>query len=551
MKTKRILFCGGLLLVAAASLALEKSGGKLVWHFLREPWKTHHDSNGIPKVIDVKKAPTSDFLTRLSASLPESKSILKTNPNLIADDYGANLHMTQEADIYVTFIHEGAGYRNSFGFFTFPDGYPPATKWDVDETIVFPNASYYNDGGTKSGSTKGLQSGDTIKIGHFSPNTNIGFVVVSNAFDASTGVSTQATGGPPAGEWIFYTLRQLNPETDPALKAHTVLLYDQPTDTVVLGLEDLKRDAGSDNDFNDVVFTVYSVPSGSIKVDEISPTADPNDQDKDGVVDDFDDYPTDKDRAFDISVSGTLAFEDSWPEHGDSDFNDLVVKYTFMRVQNAAGNVVDVRGRFEVAAHGSDIGDAFAVNLPGVGSSSVKQATVAKDGGAPATVSAENGQDGAVFVVFGDAGPHTPKGSCDAFNTEKGCTSGAAPVFELVVTFKTPVAPASVAAWDPFVFGADDRGRETHLPNHGGTKKADDKKYGTGDDDSDKTKGRYYLSFCNLPFAIDVPADWKWPAEGGTILDAYPDFGPWASSEGATNKDWYKTNVVMEKVWTP
>lgn len=543
----------GILAVAGAGLGftLNEAGTAVLWRFLMEPYQTNYDSAGIPKAFHERVAPAKAFLNRISAALPERRDIRKTNPRLITDDFGANVHLTKPADLYVTFLHEGAGYKNAFGFFSFPDDQIPQTKYDVDETIVFPNSSYYNSGG----SSKGLKSGDTIFLGRFDAGMNVGFAVVANGFNSKTGVVTRPTGGPAGGDWVFYTVKHLNPEVgDASLKAHTVLLHDAETGLVVLGMEDIKRDhSGCDHDFNDVVFTVHSVPADAIAVEDLAPVPAPKDKDGDGVLDDNDDFPDDATKAWEVQhPAATLAFEDSWPAHGDYDYNDLVLRHRYSRILNAAGNVVEVRAHYDLLAVGTPERLGFAVALPGVSPSSVAQATLARNGGASSAIASEAGQPSATFVVFQDATALLPAMKCAHFNTDAGCDAGTGPSFDLVIRFKTPQAQATVGVppFDPYLFFTQERGREVHLTNHPPSALADTDLFQTLDDDSTAASGRWYVSFCNLPWSLDIPGEWAWTREGRDILDAYPDFAGWSASRGASNRDWYRVNIQPDGVWT-
>ncbi len=544
----------GVLAVAAAGLGftLNEAGTAVIWRFLKEPYSANYDGGGIPKTFYERKAPSQAFLNRIAAALPERRDIRKTNPHLITDDFGANVHLNKAADLYVTFLHEGAGYKNSFGFFTFPDGQIPQTKYHVAETIVFPNSSYYNSGG----STRGLKSGDTIFLGRFEAGTNVGFVVVANGFDSKTGVVTRPTGGPAGGDWVFYTVKHLNPEAgDATLKAHTVLLYDAETQQVVLGMEDIKRDdPGCDHDFNDIVFTVRAVPADAITVEDLAPVPKPKDSDGDGVLDDNDDFPSDPTRAWEIKhPKATLAFEDSWPAHGDYDYNDAVLRHSYSRILNASGNVVEVTARFEVAAYGTSERLGLAWSLPGVAPSAVQQATLSVNGGSATAIASEKKQPSATYILASDLAALLPYAACRFFNTEAGCDSGAGPTFDLVIRFKTPLAQQTVGLppWAPYVFFTNARGREIHPPRHPPSALADTSLFLTQDDDSRGEVGRWYVSFCNLPWALDIPGEWAWPREGKNILDAYPDFGPWSASLGATNADWYRVHVRSDALWMP
>ena len=53
----------------------------------------------------------------------------------------------------------------------------------------------------------------------------------------------------------FLTDDALNPEVDPNLKKHAILINYTPDNKVLIGFEDLDRTSpGCDNDFNDLVF---------------------------------------------------------------------------------------------------------------------------------------------------------------------------------------------------------------------------------------------------------------------------------------------------------
>ncbi len=557
MKTIRILVVTALLVVSTAAMALTFDGnGKLTWRFVKTPYSTSHDSSGIPKVIDKKMTVPSDFLTRLAAALPEQRNILTTNPDLISGDFGANVHLKKDADVYVTFIHEAAGYKNSLAYFTFPDDNIPTTRNGISETVIFPNASYYNDGG----SSAGMHSGDTQKIGHYTAGTNVGFAVIANGFDSTTGVTTNPTGGPPGGGAVYYTIMALNPEADPTLRAHTVLLNDTKSGFVVLGMEDMNRSPGTgcDHDFNDTIYSVTSIPADAIDVTTLAPVPEVKDADGDGVLDANDDYPNNPNLAFDIFTPsqlgfGTFVYEDSWPSHGDYDFNDVVLKYRFQRAENKAGQVWNLTATFQLAAWGSANRDGFAIQFPGIAPSVVQTAVLTTNGGTAVPVTAEAGQSKLVYKIFDDQGTFiNQKRTCLYFNTEAGCYDGDGPTFELKITFKAAQDPNTLGAppWDPFIYRTGERGHEIHLPDHAPTDLADSKLFGTGDDNSSKSAGRWYKSVCNLPFALDIPVAWAWPLEEVELSSAYPNFLTWVSSSGAQSTDWYKTGQVTANIWS-
>ncbi|MFX6980542.1 DUF4114 domain-containing protein, partial [Acinetobacter baumannii] len=80
-------------------------------------------------------------------------------------------------------------------------------------------------------------------LGKFSAGTTVGFVLYSNGWNGS-----QVDVTSPA----YFTDAFLNPEKDPSLQKHSVLLKYQ--NTYLIGFKDLDRSLSiCDHDFNDVI----------------------------------------------------------------------------------------------------------------------------------------------------------------------------------------------------------------------------------------------------------------------------------------------------------
>lgn len=75
------------------------------------------------------------------------------NPAFISNNTDPNIHLLAEADITLTFIDEGAGYKNSFGYFVYDDN-----QNILYEQTIFANASEAGGGGS-------LLPGDTVSLG--------------------------------------------------------------------------------------------------------------------------------------------------------------------------------------------------------------------------------------------------------------------------------------------------------------------------------------------------------------------------------------------------
>ena len=213
-----------------------------------------YTSNGTPLYLenpgDVVSIETQEMI---SNSLPESYPVPDYNPHYISSGYDTDVIIDELADVWVTFVSEGAGYKNVLGFYTYDINNPSSTvPQPEDVTIIFPNASALGSGG-------GLQVGDKVKIGTFEAGTGIGWVLLANGWNSNTSTVMY-------GNWQLYSNPDYNPEANPDLRHHNVLLNDPDNELVILGFEDIRRDYGScDNDFNDAVFYVTASPFDAIR----------------------------------------------------------------------------------------------------------------------------------------------------------------------------------------------------------------------------------------------------------------------------------------------
>jgi LruC domain-containing protein len=121
------------------------------------------------------------------------------------------------------------------------------------------------------------------------------------------------------------------------------------------------------------------------------------------------------------------------------------------------------------------------------------------------------------------------------------------------IHFKQPLTRARLgdAPYNPFIYRTTQRGLEVHLVDHQPTAKANPKLFGTLDDTSDASKGRYYRTAANEPWALDVPETWRYPTEWNNVAGAYPNFPVWAASGGTTANDWYLSKMVEPLIFQP
>ena len=214
-------------------------------------------NDGKPNYLAENDVVTTATLNLIQMALPESKPVPIYNPQYIYSGYSSDILLKDSAEVWITFVDEGAGYKNVLGFYTYNLN-NPLTKAPSDEniTIIFPNVSKVGFGGS-------LVAGNKVKLGNFSPNTGIGFILIADGW--KSGVVTN-------GNWKLYSNSNFNPGANPARKQHNALLADPENDRVILGFEDIRRDnVGCDNDFNDALFYITASPYKAIISENIAP----------------------------------------------------------------------------------------------------------------------------------------------------------------------------------------------------------------------------------------------------------------------------------------
>ncbi len=504
-------------------------------------WKTDGTPNYLEKTRDVIDP---GLLARLNESLPEYLAVPKHHPEYITTTDKSML-LNDKADVWVTFIHEGAGYLNVLGFYTYPKGKTPATVSDIsDITVIFPNASYVGSGG-------GLRSGDKVYIGRFDANTEIGWVIFSNGFSGGTVT---------VGNWMLFSTQALNGVTNPALQQHNVLLNDIGFDRVILGFEDIRRSTGGDQDFNDCLFSITANPVTAIETSFIPKIDTPKDSDGDGVSDSFDEFPNDANKAFSsytpaLNQFNTLAFEDLWPGFGDEDFNDLVVGYNTRYISNAKSDIVSLEMKYVVRAIGATNALGFGFELP-VDPSAVLSVTTNRKGLTASSLNGngtEAGQKNATIILFDNAYSALNHIGSKFINTQLGLNTITPETLSVTVDFKDALKATTLgtAPFNPFIF-VNKRPKEIHLPNKPPTTLADQSYFGKSFDKSDPKKNTYYLSRDGRPWGLNIPGSFDYAIERVPIQSAYPNYSAWVKTKGTFYTDWYSNKAGYRdasKLW--
>lgn len=495
-----------------------------------------YDQQGVPDNLEPNRdAISSTLLEYINASLPEKQPVPTYHPSYIAEGKKTTLDIIETADVWVTFVHEGAGWRNAIGFYTYPTGTPPQSLDDIDKVdILFPNLSFKGSGG-------GLTSGDKINIGRFEPGTTVGLVLLSNGWNGSNSEDYK---------YLVFADKQINPEADNSLKQHNVLLWDAENSLFLLAFEDVRRDnAACDQDFNDAIMFVSSNPVEAISTLNVSPVDKPGtlDADGDGVNDILDEYPNDATKAYDsyypsATTYGTFSFEDNWPDFGDYDFNDLVIDYQFKHILNAANEVTQIQPTFKIRAIGAGYRNGFGFSTDLNSADIVSVTGHSLNGGYIKTNAngTEAGQTNAVFIVSDNV--HDLFNTGGFVNTEEGAAYFEPQLITLDIVLASPKSNSQIGnvPYNPFLIISQTRGREVHLPGYAPTDLVDTDLFGTLDDDTDVAQGIYYRSKSDLPWGIHLPESFDYPKEKSDIRMGHVRFNSWASSQGYSYLDWYR-----------
>ena len=505
---------------------------------------------------------SDSFLTHIANSVPEDYPVAIHNPSLLAEG-STSIYLKDSADVWMTFVDEGAGYRNSVGVFSYTASSIPSLASDIDTIwTVFENFSRKWAGG-------GLLAGDKVYIGSYPAGTYVGFALTANGFSSQ--------GSSFRNNPTYYSIPEINPESNAAKLQHNILLYDQNNSRFVIGFEDLPRSNGhSDEDFNDALFYCTSNPYTAIDTTGVTPIVEElDDCDYDGIPDNADVAPCDARYATTYSTGGRLMFEDLYPYLGDYDFNDIVVDYAVLAWKNADGVVTKMDYDFTLKADGGTLTNGLGLSIDNLNSSSVSNVTFSDENGY-----FESG-DEAVFIL-------TPNCSFDGYgymnNIIGGNSTANFPVYS--VSFEVNGASVSDVFWgasmNPMIFQDLDNGlrNEVHLKFKKPTENADQSLIGTGNDitlledvlftgqwSTASPAVRYWATLLHqgnattlpktaftytdtngYPWAMHVDSNASYPVEKTAITEAFTTFSAWVESGGVTHTNWF-TTIVSGKVY--
>ena len=460
----------------------------------------------------------ADIEWKLTDGIPQTRadkwaSVLKTIRNTIQEggicpqtyrqsaDFKVDDLQGRDTEVSVRFIGGNSSAASIFGYYCYKDGASVKEIKAAKKYIVFPNthtAGYY-------GKPIGLKGGECVKLHYIDENgvdkgtvfpngVRIGWFLLNNAF-----VKEGKT------DKICYSTTALNGDG----RTHTAAF--RINDFVVLSFEDY-----TDYDYNDVQFNVWSNPIEAIAPDVPSVTPDPG---------------TDDDRsvAYRMTYKGILAFEDNWPNKGDYDLNDVIVKYNSVLAFNTSNQVLSTEDTFTALWSGASFKNGFAYQMNTDRSNVVTEFDNISD----TSQGLDRELAKATVNVF-----------TNALSATENNTKTAS--YKIKNTLTTPVDHETfgVAPYNPFIMVHENLGSnrcEVHLVNYKPTEKANMSLFHTGKDLSSPNNGIYYVAAENYPFAIQlVDAEDFSTTETESVDITYPEFIKWVKSNGSEYKDWYK-----------
>jgi hypothetical protein len=183
-------------------------------------------------IISTKACPT--LYSSIMEQFPEYRNNEASQALLFDAKAEKHVVLMKESEIYVSFISEGAGYTNTFGWYAYDSASAPNSSAALELHVLFPNVN-----------NRILKQGDMLRLqdNKFKAGTVIGFFLIVGGWKDGAVDYTKPT---------LFTNYNLNPSG----QQQHILFKQKDCGDVVLAFEDKLLGEASDADFNDIIFTV-------------------------------------------------------------------------------------------------------------------------------------------------------------------------------------------------------------------------------------------------------------------------------------------------------
>lgn len=484
--------------------AQTRSSLKFITNVIPNVLGTWNVNTGRPNYLDASQKINVDATLKsyITTYFPEGKNNVGTN--LVSDD--ADILIKEDANVVVNYFGGDTGAQSVFAYYCYSE------NASIDEIrqaakhacVIFPNA-HKSSLGNYSGVAVNLKYiNETGSFPEEEPEripagTKIGFLIWN---DGWRGV--KANGN------MFYSTKSLNSDKI----SHTAIFAakNKVGERVnVITMEDWKN---GENDYNDVAFVISSNPIAAIEVPDV-----PNPGDRQGTE----------------KYSGVLGFEDNWPEQGDYDLNDVVMKYQSSVDYNIDNKVLNIIDKFTLAWTGANYKNSFAYEVP-FDLSKASKVTV--------NGSETSSYSGNVITLFKDAKAELGVSNVNAEDMINQNIQEK--TYTVSIQFNNPTLDKSVvvAPYNPFI-KVFNSATEVHLTDHKPTTGANNRFPSGADISRGDVDGTYFICKDGFPFAIHVDArldasilnlDLK--KENQRIDKTYPKFAEWAKTRDPQIKWW-------------
>ena len=437
-----------------------------------------------------------------------------------------DLYLNEQAEIAVAFLGQNTCWNCSLGYYYYreTEGVPENLN-EAHVILLFPNTQdgKWTNNLNSAKATRGIERGTTVQLMYY-PNIaegsqegatsvfpagyRIGFVLANNAW------SERVAGfkGNNLDRTATSKGLSVNGNGSPYGEPRTAAYKNTEEGVTIISFEDYH----DDENFSDVVIAMKTNP-----VDAVS---DVPDVDPDEIV------------TTTNELQGIYAFEDLWPDNGDYDMNDVLVRYHYGKLYDIYEEVHAETFTFKTFSNYAGNNNGLAFTLPE---------------GFPVTrgmkyeIKLPGAED------FTEAN-FTYEEETRTFLLTDNVKTNMGAEYRVTLNYEKPfkleegkVRKAQVFIYKP---GAGDGRWEVHIAREAPTSKMDDSYFGTGDDSSNPGSGLYYVNNTNYPFAFflagateDDLSNLLVPEnESVPISELYPQYINWSESKGAENADWYK-----------